>query len=55
MSNKIAEELPSTDQGLVLYINYCENQITRNKNHTVCLRRRMDKAGKKLRVIRGEK
>lgn len=46
------EEIPDTEQGLELYIDYCEKQMKSNLNHNERLRRRMEWCDEKLRTIR---
>ena len=48
------EEIPDTEQGLNLYIDYCGKQIKENLNHNIRLKRRMEWCIEKLNKIRCE-
>ena len=48
---KDREEIPDTEQGIKLYIDYCEKQIKANTNHNERLKRRMEWCNEKLRSI----
>ncbi len=48
-------EIPETDQGLTLYISYCENAIKDNLLHNRRLKKRMDWCTDRLNNIRGIK
>jgi hypothetical protein len=47
----VREEIPSTKQGLISYIAYCERQIHENKLHSRRLQTRMGWCQDRLDII----